>query len=190
MLRSMLSGRLNRNLKRCRTFSAFRVESALSFRPKTSWKRVSAVSLAPMRNKMIKEKKVDWNTTKQCWWHTSPLNLWFPYSAVRRRITTAIPWSDSLGGLLYSKLASWVASNVPFLKRGLIKTKPHPQNKIPEGKAAWDRTHEYVKFFILQIWERSIPIFDWLMFCRGWLVAWLQYKAARMKAMSEDVYLL
>lgn len=50
MLRSMLSGRLNRNLKRCRTLSAFRVESALSFRPKTSWKRVSAVSLAPMRN--------------------------------------------------------------------------------------------------------------------------------------------
>lgn len=50
ILRSMLSGRLKRNLKRCRTLSALRVESALSFRPKTSWNRVSAVSLAPTRN--------------------------------------------------------------------------------------------------------------------------------------------
>lgn len=47
MLRSMLSGRLKRNLKRCRTLSALRVESALSLRPRTSWKRVSAVWLAP-----------------------------------------------------------------------------------------------------------------------------------------------
>lgn len=43
----MLSGRLKRNLKRCSTLRALRVESALSFRPKTSWNRVSAVSLAP-----------------------------------------------------------------------------------------------------------------------------------------------
>ena len=50
MLRSMLSGRLKRNLKRCRTLRAFRVESALSFRPRTSWKRVSAVSLAPTKS--------------------------------------------------------------------------------------------------------------------------------------------
>ena len=56
MLRSMLSGRLNRNLKRCRTLSALRVESALSFRPKTSWKRVSAVSLAPTREKESEER--------------------------------------------------------------------------------------------------------------------------------------
>lgn len=48
MLRSMLRGKLKRNLKRCRTFSALRVESALSFLPKTSWNRVSAVSLAPI----------------------------------------------------------------------------------------------------------------------------------------------
>lgn len=38
---------MKRNLKRCRTLRAFRVESALSFRPNTSWNRVSAVSLAP-----------------------------------------------------------------------------------------------------------------------------------------------
>ena len=49
ILRSMLSGRLKRNLNLCRTLRALRVESALSFRPSTSWNRVSAVSLAPTR---------------------------------------------------------------------------------------------------------------------------------------------
>lgn len=57
ILRSMLSGRLKRNLKRCRTLSALRVESALSFRPKTSWNRVSAVSLAPTRNTERREEE-------------------------------------------------------------------------------------------------------------------------------------
>lgn len=51
MLRSMLSGRLKRNLKRCSTLSALRVESALSLRPKTSWNKVSAVLLAPERGR-------------------------------------------------------------------------------------------------------------------------------------------
>lgn len=51
MLRSMLSGRLKRNLKRWSTLRALRVESALSFRPKTSWNKVSAVLLAPVRGR-------------------------------------------------------------------------------------------------------------------------------------------
>lgn len=83
MLRSMLSGRLKRNLKRCRTLSALRVESALSFRPKTSWKRVSAVSLAPVRRT---ERDREWVRGKEageneklgyyknkCWYHISLL---------------------------------------------------------------------------------------------------------------------
>lgn len=77
ILRSMLSGRLKRNLKRCRTLSALRVESALSFRPKTSWKRVSAVSLAPTRG--TGERKSEWEKEKlryyenKCWYHISLL---------------------------------------------------------------------------------------------------------------------
>lgn len=61
MLRSMLSGRLKRNLKRCRTLSALRVESALSFRPRTSWKRVSAVSLAPTREGGVRVREAGEN---------------------------------------------------------------------------------------------------------------------------------
>lgn len=63
MLRSMLRGRLKRNLKRCRTLRAFRVESALSFLPNTSWNRASAVSLAPVQRKSGDEKIIIYNHT-------------------------------------------------------------------------------------------------------------------------------
>lgn len=42
---------MKRNLKRCKTFKAFLVESALSLRPKTSWNNVSAVLLAPFKKR-------------------------------------------------------------------------------------------------------------------------------------------
>lgn len=66
MLRSMLRGKLKRNLKRWRTLRALRVESALSFRPRTSWKRVSAVSLDPMKKRELKRQRKmrGWNTAK------------------------------------------------------------------------------------------------------------------------------
>lgn len=47
----MFRGRLKRNLNLWSTLSAFLVESALSFRPSTSWNNVSAVLLAPVEDK-------------------------------------------------------------------------------------------------------------------------------------------
>lgn len=44
-------------------------------------------------------------------------------------------------------MASDVPSNRKKKQVLLIKTKPHPQHKIPEGKTAWDRTEEYFTFF-------------------------------------------
>ena len=51
MFLSMFRGRLKRNLNLWSTLSAFLVESALSFRPSTSWNNVSAVLLAPVEDK-------------------------------------------------------------------------------------------------------------------------------------------
>lgn len=84
MLRSMLSGRLKRNLKRCRTLRAFRVESALSFRPRTSWKRVSAVSLAPTKSDRRRRKWEAGTLQKQMLIPHFPFNfgLWFSSCAV------------------------------------------------------------------------------------------------------------
>lgn len=88
MLRSMLSGRLKRNLKRCRTLRALRVESALSFRPRTSWKRVSAVSLAPMRGTESERGRRKWEPRilqKQMSIPQYPFNVdvWFSSCVVR-----------------------------------------------------------------------------------------------------------
>lgn len=158
----MFSGRLKRNLKRCRTLSALRVESALSFRPNTSWKRVSAVSLAPTRKAdteregvRVKEagenEKLGYYVNK-CWYHISLLLLAVGLillcmvfdtergAEVERELLSR-KWQLSLCHITWWNLCTtkWLRGWPRMcLQRGkaqvvLIKTKPHPQNKIPEG---------------------------------------------------------
>lgn len=67
MLRSILSGKWNRNLNLVRTLRAFLVESALSFRPSTSWNKPSAQDLASGKMKQIHMKQMLVNLKVQDW---------------------------------------------------------------------------------------------------------------------------
>lgn len=162
MLRSMLSGRLKRNLKRCRTLSALRVESALSFRPRTSWKRVSAVSLAPVEKREGEGGKRKWESGRLQKQISIPhfsfnSSLCFFSCAVcyLTRRPCCLEESDTylLVGQFSGSLASWVAFNI------LLKKKSSIQNKNPWRKASKGLNRGILHIFHVQIRTVKIEIY-------------------------------
>lgn len=88
------------------------------------------------------------------------ISLWVSYQALREKEKpNSYLLVRQLSGTFVQQTGYVGGLKCSIFKKGLIKTKPHPQNKIPEGKAAWDWTQEYVTFFILQIWAVKNEVF-------------------------------